>query len=162
MVKLHDGALRLTQDAWGIIEPFNPDHVQPASIDLTLGNEFIANGAKFAVADRCPIAPREFLLATTVETVHMPAHFVGEVKGRSSWARKGLVIESAGLVDPGFSGQLTLELYNFSSDTLYLPIGVRICQMTVETMSGTAERPYGSEGRRSHYQNQSGPTPSAL
>jgi dCTP deaminase len=162
VVKLHDGALRQVQDKWGLIEPFNPDHVQPASIDLTLGNEFVANGAKFAVADRCPIAPREFLLATTVEWIHMPEHFVGEVMGRSSWARKGLITESAGLVDPGFSGQLTLELYNISSDTLYLPIGIRICQMTVETMSGTAERPYGSQGLGSHYQNQSGPTPSAL
>jgi dCTP deaminase len=162
VVILHDGALRQVQDKWTLIEPFNHDHVQPASIDLTLGNEFIANGARFAVAERCSIAPREFILGTTVERVFMPAHFVGKVMGRSSWARKGLVIESAGLVDPGFSGQLTLELYNFSSDTLYLPVGGRICQMTVETMSGTAERPYGSKGLGSHYQDQTGTTPSAL
>ena len=162
MVILHDGALRQVQGKWGIIDPFDPDYVQPASIDLTLGNEFIANGARFAVAERCPIAPREFILGTTVERVFMPAHFVGKVMGRSSWARKGLGVETAGLIDPGFRGQITVELYNYSADTLYLPVGGRICQMTVETMSGTAERPYGSQGLGSHYMNQAGPTPSAL
>lgn len=142
----------------GIVEPWNPLHVQPASIDLTLGNEFIVNGAHYALSAACPIAPREFLLGTTVERVKVPNGFVGRVEGRSTWARKGLVIHNAGYIDPGFEGQITLELYNLSPDTLYVPLGERVCQISYARMTNPAERPYGSPGLGSHYQNQTGVT----
>jgi dCTP deaminase len=132
--------------------------VQPASIDLTLGNDFIVNGARYALSASCPIAPREFLLGTTVERVKVPNGYVAKVEGRSTWARKGLVIENAGIVDPGFQGQLTLEMYNLSPDTLYLPLGERICQIMFMRMTSAAVRPYGSPGLGSHYQNQKGAT----
>lgn len=150
--KIHD-------EHGGIVEPWNPDHVQPASIDLTLGNDFIVNGARYALSAACPIAPREFLLGTTVERVRVPNGYVAKVEGRSTWARKGLIIENAGIVDPGFHGQITLEMYNLSGDTLYVPLGERICQIMYMRMTGPAERPYGSEGLGSHYQGQTGATP---
>lgn len=153
---------RVYDEDGGIVEPWDHQHVQPASIDLTLGNDFIVNGARYALSAACPIAPREFLLGTTVERVKIPNGYVGRVEGRSSWARKGLVIENAGFIDPGFHGQITLELYNLSPDTLYVPLGERICQITFMVMTSLAERPYGSEGLGSHYQGQEGTTPSVL
>lgn len=153
-----DADLCTLQARYQIITPYRAANVQPASIDLTLGNEFISNGAKFALTEAYELAPREFVLATTAEIVSVPAHVTGQVKGRSSWARRGLVIESAGYVDPGFSGTLTLELYNFSASTLYLPIGERICQIAFTLLTSPAERPYGTEGLGSHYQGQTGVT----
>lgn len=143
-----------------IVEPWNDLHVQPSSIDLTLGNGFIVNGAHYALSAACPIAPREFLLGATVEWVNIPNGYVARVEGRSTWARKGLVIENAGLIDPGFEGRITLEMYNLSPDTLYVPLGERVCQIVFEKMMGPAERPYGSPGLGSHYQGQTGVTPS--
>lgn len=164
---LHDSALRETQAEFSLLDPFEPGHVQPASIDLTLGNTFIMEGYDSPIVadqlnDFFVIHPKHFVLGATVETINMPAHLVGKVDGRSSWARKGLIVENAGFIDPGFSGQITLELYNISNEPLQLPVGVRICQMSVQTMTGTAEVPYGSPRLGSHYQGQAGPTPSAL
>lgn len=156
---LSDRELGLRQARHGIVEPWVRDHLQPASIDLTLGNEFIVNGAHYALSAACPIAPREFLLGTTVETVTIPHDLVGEVKGRSTWARRGLIIENAGYVDPGFTGTITLEMYNLGPDTLYIPLGERICQIAFTQLTSPAIRPYGSEGLGSHYQGQEGVTP---
>jgi dCTP deaminase len=164
---LHDGALREAQTEFSLLDPFEPGHVQPASIDLMLGNAFILEGFDSPVVADQPddffmIQPRQFVLGVTAETINMPAHLVGKVDGRSSWARKGLIVENAGFIDPGFSGQITLELYNISSEPLQLPVGARICQMSVQTMTGPAELPYGSPRLGSHYQGQAGPTRSAL
>lgn len=156
---LSDREIWAAQEKYLLVAPWNPNHLQPASVDLTLGNEFIANEAKFALTDGYQLAPREFVLATTRESVSVPSHFVGEVKGRSTWARRGLVIESAGYVDPGFVGTLTLELYNYSQRTLWLPVGERICQIAYSTLTSPAMRPYGSEGLGSHYYEQNGVTP---
>lgn len=157
---LSDRDLLEAQEEYRLVRPWNPGHLQPASVDLTLGNEFIANGAKFALTEGYQLAPKEFVLATTTESVAVPLHLSAQVKGRSTWARKGLVIESAGFVDPGFVGMLTLELYNFSNNTLYLPVGERICQIAYTRLTNPAERPYGSEGLGSHYQHQTGVTAS--
>lgn len=157
---LSDRELWEAQEKYLLVAPWNPDHLQPASIDLTLGNEFIVNGAHYALSAACPIAPREFLLATTVESVSVPPHLVAQINGRSSWARKGLIVHTtAGFIDPGFVGQLTLELYNVSADTLYIPLGERICQIVYGQLTSQAMRPYGSEGLGSHYQGQTGTTP---
>lgn len=157
-MNLSDRDLRARHQIYGLVSPWNPDNLQPGSIDLTLGNEFIVNGAHYALSAACPIAPREFLLATTVETVNMPDDLMGKVEGRSTWGRRGLIIETAGVVDPGFRGQITLEMYNVGPDTLYVPLGERICQIVFSQMTSPAERPYGSPGLGSHYQNQKGVT----
>lgn len=154
-----DRDLTVAQERYRLVEPWNAEHLQPASIDLTLGNEFIVNGAHYALSTACPIAPREFLLATTVETITMPDGWVGKIEGRSTWGRRGLIIETAGFVDPGFSGQITLELYNVGPDTLYIPLGERICQIIFSIMTSPAHRPYGHPELGSHYQGQKGVTP---
>lgn len=150
----------------GIVEPWNSKHLQPASIDLTLGNEFIANGVKQVLADdddAYMLAPREFILTTTYEAVYVPNGYAARVEGRSSWGRRGLLVHAtAGFVDPGFRGQITLELYNLSSDTVRLPVGERLCQITYLRAVSPSERPYGDPHLGSHYQGQVGATESAL
>jgi dCTP deaminase len=158
-VILSDQELLEGQHVYGLVDPWEPSNVQPASIDLTLGNEFIVNGAHYALSASCPIAPREFLLATTVESVYVPPHLVAQINGRSTWARRGLMVHTtAGFIDPGFRGTITLELYNVSVNTLYIPLGERICQLVFSTLTSPAMRPYGSAGLGSHYQGQTGVT----
>lgn len=149
----------------GIVEPWNAEHLQPASIDLMLGNEFIVNGVKHVLddGDAYALAPREFILTTTHEAVYVPNGYAARVEGRSSWGRKGLLVHAtAGFVDPGFRGQITLELYNLSADTVRLPVGDRLCQITYLRAASRSERPYGDPTLGSHYQGQAGATPSVL
>lgn len=153
----------LHNEQGGIVDPWNPDHLQPASVDLTLGNEFIANGVKHVLNEGYPLAPREFILTTTQEAVYVPNGYAARVEGRSSWGRKGLLVHAtAGFVDPGFRGQITLELYNLSAETLWLNVGERLCQITYLRTESYAERPYGHPKLGSHYQMQTGATPSVL
>ena len=100
-----------------------------------------------------------FILASTLETISVPSDLCGFVVGKSSVARKGMQIESAGLVDPGFKGQLTLEVINFSREPFILTVGMRIAQIFFGQLDHTADLPYGSPDLNSHYQNQEGPTP---
>jgi dCTP deaminase len=118
--------------------------VNPASIDLR-----IAQGLQ--------LEPGEFSLASTVEVVHMPDDRLGFVSGKSSNAREGLLVEAAGLVDPGFRGTITLELLNMSDYTLDIREGMRICQLSVAVLDTSTDTPYPAVG---HYHEQAGPTPS--
>lgn len=146
-----------------IVEPWNDDHVQPGSIDLTLGDtEIDATGQRWQIRDYLVIHPDQFKLGTTHETVYAPPAYSADVKGRSSWARLGLMVECAGFIDPGFSGKITLELKNLSSRTIRIPLGARVCQVRFQLMTSPAERPYGTSGLGSHYQGQSGATASVL
>jgi dCTP deaminase len=175
-VILSDRDLRKAQAEHSIVAPFVDGHVQPASIDLTLGSEFIVwHGTlgwgeygpiePFAVtrADGINIEPGQFLLGATVETVTTPNHLVGLIDGRSSWARLGIAVHiTAGYIDPGFHGQITLELKNVGHKAVHLPVGARICQLRLTQLTSPAERPYGSPGLGSHYQGQTGVTASAI
>lgn len=163
MTILSDRDIRRLQDLRGdLITPFADANVQPASIDLTLGGEFIRAGEEW-FSDEWTMLPGEFLLATTVESVSIPPSIVAQVNGKSSWARKGLIVHTtAGFIDPGFSGQITLELKNVGHEPIMLKHGVRICQLVFSTMTSAAEFPYGHERLGSHYQGQSGVTGSAL
>lgn len=157
--------------------------IQPASVDLRLGHEFLVyRPAQVTVLDpgdpegiaasmdRVDIAaerafvlhPGEFALGTTVERVKMPPDLVGVVDGRSSIGRLAVVVHAtAGFIDPGFEGQITLELSNIGSIAVKLYPGMRIAQIVMHQMSSPAERPYGLE-RGSHYHLQSGPRPSQI
>ncbi len=166
-----------------VIEPLTVENIQPASIDLRLGDEF----ARFppenpmfpgyidpleipsermvysrvdAPDGRFPLPPWGFALATTVERITMPNDMAAFVAGKSSLARCGLVTESAGLVDPGFVGTITLELGNLTDKTIMLTPGMLICQLIVQRLSSPCLRPYGSKGLRSRYQRQAGPVAS--
>jgi dCTP deaminase len=157
--------------------------IQPASVDLRLGHEFLVYHAArvscldprepetiAAAMDRVIVEaerafvlhPGEFALGTTEERVRIPADLVGMVDGRSSIGRLAVVVHAtAGFIDPGFEGQITLELSNIGSIPVKLYPGMRIAQLVLHEMTSSAEQPYGSS-RGSSYQAQSGPQPSRI
>jgi len=103
------------------------------------------------------LAPDEFALFSTIETVRLSAGIVGHVEGKSTIARNGVIIHFAGLVDPGFEGQLTLEVKNLSQVPFLMTAGMSIAQIEFSLTRRPALHPYGSEGV-GHYQGQKGPT----
>lgn len=143
----------------GLIDPLPHDHqIQPASVDLLLGDVAPSQVGP----DWWWLYPSEFRLASTLETVTIPADVVGMVAGKSSLARVGLTVEQAGWIDPGFTGQITCELFNASREPIRLTREMKICQIAFMRLDQPAARPYGSEGLRSHYQGQRGPTAARL
>ena len=147
-----------------LIDPLDdPDEqIQPASVDLTLSHAFVQDGKEYGTDD-WTLTPGEFVLGSTVETVGIPVDLVATVEGRSSWGRKGLTIHStAGFVDPGFVGQITLEVSNEGNKPITIEAGDRICQIVFQTLQTPSERPYGHEDRSSKYQEQSGPVESRI
>jgi dCTP deaminase len=105
--------------------------------------------------------PDQFLLASTVQEVWMPDDLVAQVNGKSSLGRLGMTVHiTAGFIDPGFRGTVTLELKNLSHSVITLRPGMPICQLVFFQMTSPADRPYGSEGLGSHYQGQIGVTAS--
>ena len=165
-----------------IVEPLDENAIQPASIDLRLDDTFRI----FKVTTRPHVDVREpvddltelvtighnqpfilqpgaFCLATTLETVTLPDDLVARVDGRSSLGRLGLLVHAtAGYVDPGWTGKLTLELSNQSQMPIALYYGMRISQISFFTLSSPVDRPYGSPGLGSKYRGQTGPTPSRI
>jgi dCTP deaminase len=100
------------------------------------------------------LGPKSFILASTVEKVRMPAELVGRVEGKSSLARMGLFVHvTAGFVDPGFEGHITLELFNGNHFGIKLYPGMPICQMSFERLMSAAEKPYGHGAIGSKYNN---------
>ncbi|HET6485046.1 MAG TPA: dCTP deaminase [Spirochaetia bacterium] len=163
---LSDGTLRrMMAERSIIVEPIEPYQLQPASVDLRLGNHFLKideNTLESLSLDREPpyvridkeeivIPPHSFLLATTVEYVKIPTNVTAFVEGRSSIGRMGLFIQNAGWVDPGFEGTITLELYNANRLPIRLACGRRICQIVFALMDQPAGRPYAGK-----YQGQRG------
>jgi len=139
-----------------VCEPIDDQSIQPASIDCRLGNHFLVvednemhvinmdEEIKYReiISDNITIQPHSFLLATTQEYVELPNDLTAFVEGRSSIGRIGLFIQNAGWVDPGFKGQITLELYNASSLPIRLLSGKRICQLVFAKMDDIADNPY--------------------
>ena len=164
-----------------LIEPFDSSAVQPASIDMTLADtvrvftalpgqdvdpEKPETTSPTQPVDMTKIGffrlmPGQFLLGSTLEKVRIPDDLVARIEGKSSLGRLGLMIHAtAGYVDPGFSGDLTLEIANVSANPILLRPGMKIAQLALLTASSPAERPYGSPGLGSKYQGQRGTTPS--
>ena len=150
-----------------VVEPLDPDHMQPASIDLTLGTHFLKvdeNSIDRITLDselryldlhtgadeEIVIPPLSFLLAVTRERIRLPANMTAFVEGRSSIGRIGLFIQNAGWVDPGFDGTITLELFNANRLPIRLRAGRRICQIVFAQLDRSTTRPY--QGK---YQHQS-------
>lgn len=120
--------------------------------------QFVAEDDQFIV-----VPPMTFLLGTTKERVYLPPNIVGRVEGKSSFARLGVAVHStAGFIDPGFDGQITLEIFNHSPRPVKLYIGDPICQLVLEKTATPAERPYGHPSRSSKYQGQTGTTVSRI
>ncbi len=166
-----------------VVDPLeDPDlQIQPASIDLRLDNGFIAFRAsrlpcldprnipddateriEVPSGESFVLHPGDFVLGSTVERVKIPADLVARVEGRSSLGRLAIVVHAtAGFIDPGFEGQITLELSNLGRTAVKLYPGMRISQIVLQTMTSPAERPYGA-ARGSKYQGQSGPVASRI
>jgi len=177
LARLREGGL--------VIDPLDDvdQQVQPASVDLRLGSEFLEfqrtniscihptreeevreyiSETVVAEGDEFILHPGDFVLGTTKERVEMPADLVANVEGRSSLGRLAVVVHAtAGFVDPGYRGQVTLELSNLGTAPVALTPGMRVSQLVFTELTSPAERPYGSE-RGSKYQDQHGPQASRI
>jgi dCTP deaminase len=146
----------------GMISPFCEENIQPASYDCTLGEAFLVPEKQGIVELNQPqtyepikteghyLESMTFCLATTREFFNIPVNVVAYVEGRSSIGRVGVFVQNAGFVDPGFSGNITLELFNASPNTVILRPGIRICQLVFMTALDV------SGGYTGKYQHQGG------
>ena len=123
------------------LDPFDDNAVQPSSIDLHLSDSYIIEGRKVNNLGSYIIMPLHFVLASTQEWVSLPDCITGDVCGVSTIGRSGLFIQNAGHVDPGFKGNLTLELFNASNKPIMLKYSQRICQMRFD-MHASCRKPY--------------------
>lgn len=162
------------------VEPFSEAMVQPSSVDVRLDRFFrVFENHKYSVIDPSIeqpdltrevavsadeffiLHPGEFVLASTYEVITLPDDIAGRLEGKSSLGRLGLLTHStAGFIDPGFSGHITLELSNVANLPVKLFPGMKIGQLCLIKLSSAAEHPYGSALYGSRYQGQRGPTPS--
>jgi dCTP deaminase len=163
-----------------LIDPFSPEMIQPSSVDVRLDKSFLLfDNHKYAVIDpaedqsdlarRVEVAagepfvlhPGEFVLGSTYERVALGASVAARLEGKSSLGRLGLLTHStAGFIDPGFAGHITLELSNVATLPIRLWPGMKIGQLCFFALSSPAERPYGSGAAGSRYLDQRGPTAS--
>ncbi|MFK7919426.1 MAG: dCTP deaminase [Ilumatobacter sp.] len=184
---LSDRSIREQLDAGRIvIDPLDDALIQPSSIDVRISNLFsVFRNHNRAVIDvktdtralneqiEMPVGPDgvgdeafmlhpgEFVLGSTYERIAVPDDLVGRVEGKSSLGRLGLLIHStAGFIDAGFDGHITLELANVASLPITLYPGMKIGQVSFMQMTSPADQPYGSGAKGSKYQGQRGPTPS--
>ena len=162
------------------VEPFSEKMIQPSSVDVRLDRFFrVFENHKYSVIDpsieqseltrevavnpdeHFILHPGEFVLASTYEVISLPDDIAGRLEGKSSLGRLGLLTHStAGFIDPGFSGHITLELSNVANLPVKLFPGMKIGQLCLIKLSSAAEHPYGSQVYGSRYQGQRGPTPS--
>ena len=153
------------------ITPIEPEQIQPASVDIRLGNTFsivedsstgvitLENEIKYKTieTDTYVLLPGQFVLATTMEYFELPDDLTAFVEGRSSLGRRGLFIQNAGCVDPGFKGEITLELFNANRCAIELKSGRRVGQLVFAEMDDVALNPYNGK-----YQGQTGATGSRV
>ena len=163
-----------------VVDPFDEGMIQPSSIDVRVDSSYrVFNNTRYPYIDvKQPMEdltelvrtevdepfilhPGEFVLGQTLEKVTLPNDLVARLEGKSSLGRLGLLIHStAGFVDAGFSGNLTLELSNVANLPITIYHGMPIGQLSFMQMDGPVESPYGSSGRDSKYQEQAEPTAS--
>ena len=144
-------------------DPFGNSFIKHLPIDLGNINETAPRSIyEYTTApDGYWLAPQSFVLGSTVESVSIPRDLVARVEGKSSLGRLGLLVHAtAGFVDPGFSGRITLEFYNLNPRPIILRPGLRICQVSFDRLTSNAAVPYGSEALGSKEQGQSATTPS--
>lgn len=178
---LSDRDIRAQIDAGRVVlDPWDPVMVQPSSVDVRLDRFFrLFDNHKYPVIDPAQdqpdltrlvevepdesfvLHPGEFVLGSTYEEVSLPDDVAARVEGKSSLGRLGLLTHAtAGFVDPGFTGHVTLELSNVATLPIVLHPGMKIGQLCFFQLSSPSEHPYGSQTRGSHYQGQRGPTAS--
>ena len=155
-----DATMRELLDAGTVeIDPLEDYQLQPASVDLRLGDHFLKVDENTSECisltepvrytelrtEQIVIPPQSFLLAVTRERIRLPNDLIAFVEGRSSIGRIGLFIQNAGWVDPGFDGTITLELFNANRLPIRLTAGRRICQIVFARMDRPAARPYAGK-----------------
>ena len=163
-----------------VLDPYDASMIQPSSIDMRLDRFFrLFDNHKYPFIDPAEeqpeltrlievepdepfiLHPGEFVLGSTYETITLPDDVAARVEGKSSLGRLGLLTHAtAGFVDPGFSGHVTLELSNVATLPIKLWPGMKIGQLCFFQLTSAAEHPYGSAAYGSHYQGQRGPTAS--
>ena len=171
-VILSDKTIRRMMEAGTLsISPLSEEQIQPASVDIRLGDTFsivedssqgiitMENEISYKTirTDHYLLLPGQFVLATTMEYIALPDDLTAFVEGRSSLGRMGLFIQNAGWVDPGFQGEITLELFNANRCAIQLEAGRRVGQLVFARMDERADRPY--QGK---YQFQRGATGSRV
>lgn len=171
MILSDKAIISLLQEGTLSISPLQDSQIQPASVDIRLGNIFsIVEDSSAAIltlsqkmvykeirAEKYLLMPGQFVLATTMEYINLPNNLTAFVEGRSSLGRMGLFIQNAGWVDPGFSGEITLELFNANRCAIELRAGRRIGQLVFAQMDQAALNPYCGK-----YQGQRGATGSKV
>ncbi len=178
---LSDRDIRAEIDAGRVVlDPWDPAMIQPSSVDVRMDKYFrLFDNHKYPVIDPARdqpdltrlvevdpaegfvLHPGEFVLGSTLETITLPDDLAARVEGKSSLGRLGLLTHAtAGFVDPGFSGHVTLELSNVATLPIMLWPGMKIGQLCFIRLSSPTENPYGSKAHGSHYQGQRGPTAS--
>lgn len=178
---LSDRDIRARLDNGGLgLDPFDEALIQPSSVDVRLDRFFrVFNNQRYTHIDPAQqqddltspveteddeplvLHPGEFVLGSTLEIISLADDLAGRLEGKSSLGRLGLLTHStAGFIDPGFSGHITLELSNMANLPITLWPGMKIGQLCLFQLSSPSEHPYGSEIYGSRYQGQRGPTPS--
>lgn len=164
-----------------VVSPFKRKNIQPSTLDIELSNEFrvfqnydvgiidtrevsdVSKLVKIKKDGSFIVHPGEFILGSTIEKIKLPNDIAATIEGRSSLGRIGLIIHAtAGYIDPGFSGKVTLEMSNISNLPIKLYPGMRIGQIAFFMMSTPVDTPYGSKELGSKYQNQKGPVASRI
>jgi len=180
-VLLSDRDIRAEVDAGRVVlDPYDPDMVQPSSVDVRLDKYFrLFDNHRYAVIDPAAqqpdlthlveadpdepfvLHPGEFVLGSTYEQVTLPDDLSARLEGKSSLGRLGLLTHStAGFIDPGFTGHVTLELSNVATLPILLWPGMKVGQLCFFRLTSAAEHAYGSAQYGSRYQGQRGPTAS--
>ena len=162
------------------IDPYDDDLLQPSSVDVRVDRYFrvfrnsrypyidvkkpmddLTEPVEMSDAEPFILHPGEFVLGSTLERITLPDDLVARLEGKSSLGRLGLLIHStAGFIDPGWDGHVTLELSNVANLPITIYYGMKIGQLSFVRLSEPAETPYGASGLGSKYQGQAGPTPS--
>jgi dCTP deaminase len=171
---------RLLEEGRIEIDPYDESLLQPSSVDVRVDRYFrVFHNNRYPyidvreeqedltelveVDDGTPFVlhPGEFFLGSTLERITLPADLVARLEGKSSLGRLGLLIHStAGFIDPGWDGHVTLELSNVANLPITIYVGMKIGQLSFVQLSEPADRPYGATALGSKYQGQAGPTPS--
>lgn len=171
MILSDKAIMALLQKGTLAIEPLGEQQIQPASVEIRLGDTFsIVEDSSAPIltlsqemaykeirAKKYLLMPGQFVLATTMKYIRLPDDLTAFVEGRSSLGRMGLFIQNAGWVDPGFSGEITLELFNANRCAIELQAGCRIGQLVFAQMDQAARHPYSGK-----YQGQRGATGSKV
>src|SRR3989441_13114720 len=180
MVLSHRTIRKLLAEGRILLEPYDSALLQPSSVDVRVDRYFrVFRNSRYPfinvkeeqedltelveIDDETPfiLHPGEFVLGSTLERVLLPDDLVARLEGKSSLGRLGLLIHStAGFIDPGWNGHVTLELSNVANLPITIYFGMKIGQLSFVQLTEPAETPYGSDGLGSKYQGQRGPTPS--